>query len=473
MKTLKAISILSPLLLLTLPACASDGGSVDAVGTSGAPTSAGTPGGEDTDGAIDSGDTNESGGPWGTAGDTSPPMGTPATCGDGVKDAGEWCDEGPANGIYGGCAVGCAGPGPHCGDGEMQAGYEDCDDENAADGDGCNADCTASGTVLWSTTLTAVPMPPLADTPWRVKGVVAADDGGAVAFGQNVARISPVGEKVWEHLSLYLMCLQSAGCEASLLRHGDGWLHRGDSAGRRRLRFIADSGEILQMVRPELEITSVYRTDSHIIVSGVEEGVPFVRGYDAETFSLAEDLGPSAWAYELPEAVVGAPLIFDDEGFYYLSGTPLPYVTRYDNDEGQVWWTSNILRDSASFRRSMSFAAKSGLYMSGNAPADVANNSPRIRLYSATPDTSAGAILMDQALDVAQLRNCSASDSDLFCVVIEAGTHLHKYDKTGTLVWERELSSKPGDYFVQANPDGTTFVWNHHANGSDVWKLSQ
>lgn len=35
-----------------------------------------------------------------------------------------------------------------CGDGVVDAG-EDCDDANEIDGDGCNADCVASGSVLW------------------------------------------------------------------------------------------------------------------------------------------------------------------------------------------------------------------------------------------------------------------------------------------------------------------------------------
>ncbi|PCC72950.1 Myxococcus cysteine-rich repeat-containing protein [Nannocystis exedens] len=43
------------------------------------------------------------------------------------------------------------GPGAGCGDGVVQA-PEVCDDGNAADGDGCNADCQPSGRVLWSIT---------------------------------------------------------------------------------------------------------------------------------------------------------------------------------------------------------------------------------------------------------------------------------------------------------------------------------
>jgi len=39
-------------------------------------------------------------------------------------------------------------PLPECGDGNLDPG-EICDDDNLVDGDGCNADCSPSGTVLW------------------------------------------------------------------------------------------------------------------------------------------------------------------------------------------------------------------------------------------------------------------------------------------------------------------------------------
>lgn len=61
------------------------------------------------------------------------------TCGDGVLDATEECDDG--NVIDGdGCAADCTLE-PFCGDGQVDPG-EECDDGNDADGDGCAADCT-------------------------------------------------------------------------------------------------------------------------------------------------------------------------------------------------------------------------------------------------------------------------------------------------------------------------------------------
>ncbi|HEY5961567.1 MAG TPA: DUF4215 domain-containing protein, partial [Polyangiaceae bacterium] len=74
---------------------------------------------------------------------------TRATCGDGVRDGAERCDDGndrPADGCSPDCAVepqctasGCAS---RCGDGIILPGEsEECDDGNSLDGDGCSATC--------------------------------------------------------------------------------------------------------------------------------------------------------------------------------------------------------------------------------------------------------------------------------------------------------------------------------------------
>jgi cysteine-rich repeat protein len=63
-------------------------------------------------------------------------------CGDGIVDpnADEECDDGLNIGGYGYCDVGCV-LGPRCGDGSLQPDYEQCDDGNAANDDGCSAHC--------------------------------------------------------------------------------------------------------------------------------------------------------------------------------------------------------------------------------------------------------------------------------------------------------------------------------------------
>ncbi len=61
------------------------------------------------------------------------------TCGNGVADHGEACDDG--NALVGdGCRPNCTVE--RCGDGIVDPG-EACDDGNTADGDGCAADCRA------------------------------------------------------------------------------------------------------------------------------------------------------------------------------------------------------------------------------------------------------------------------------------------------------------------------------------------
>ncbi len=65
-------------------------------------------------------------------------------CGDGEvqTEVGELCDAGSDGnrGGYGECAPGCVF-GPHCGDGVLQPGFEDCDDGNNRDVDGCSSAC--------------------------------------------------------------------------------------------------------------------------------------------------------------------------------------------------------------------------------------------------------------------------------------------------------------------------------------------
>lgn len=64
------------------------------------------------------------------------------SCGDGVTQKGEECDNGTGNDDYesDACRTNCVRP--SCGDAVVDSG-EECDDGNGDDGDGCNTDCTA------------------------------------------------------------------------------------------------------------------------------------------------------------------------------------------------------------------------------------------------------------------------------------------------------------------------------------------
>ncbi len=63
-----------------------------------------------------------------------------AFCGDGVVTAGEVCDSGAQNGMYGFCKADCSGLGPRCGD-NMVNGPETCDDGNMVNTDACLNTC--------------------------------------------------------------------------------------------------------------------------------------------------------------------------------------------------------------------------------------------------------------------------------------------------------------------------------------------
>jgi cysteine-rich repeat protein len=74
---------------------------------------------------------------------TEPRDAAACTCGDGVVDPGEQCDNGANNSVtdYNGCTPGCT-RGPYCGDGIWQSQFEECDDGVfAAQYDGCAPGC--------------------------------------------------------------------------------------------------------------------------------------------------------------------------------------------------------------------------------------------------------------------------------------------------------------------------------------------
>ncbi len=69
-------------------------------------------------------------------------------CGDGIIQDEEVCDDAVNDGSYGGCQADCGALGPHCGD-RLLSPEEICDDSDGIQGNGCNADCTISGSELW------------------------------------------------------------------------------------------------------------------------------------------------------------------------------------------------------------------------------------------------------------------------------------------------------------------------------------
>jgi cysteine-rich repeat protein len=118
----------------------------------------------------------------------------PQTCGNGVLDPGEQCDDG--NKLFGdGCSADCqiecysscgrcgtAGPcpilPPVCGDGRL-TGVEACDDGNTQSGDGCSGDCAAIE-AGWTCPVPGSRCFPICGDG-RVVGAEQCDDGNTVS----------------------------------------------------------------------------------------------------------------------------------------------------------------------------------------------------------------------------------------------------------------------------------------------------
>lgn len=90
-----------------------------------------------TDTRTDSSGDDTTGGP--TTGDSSTTEVKPAVCGDGVRDAGEACDDGN-DAFDDNCLPSCEFN--SCGDGHLNVGSEECDDSNADEDDECTSKCT-------------------------------------------------------------------------------------------------------------------------------------------------------------------------------------------------------------------------------------------------------------------------------------------------------------------------------------------
>ncbi len=122
-------------------------------------------------------------------------------CGDAFvqPSANEECDLGGQNNNSGACTLACLNA--ECGDGFVRTGVESCDDGNATQGDGCNNDCTASGTPVWTRVFTNA-------TGGAIWSAVATDAANNVyvagteattaqGFNVLVRRYNPAGTVVW------------------------------------------------------------------------------------------------------------------------------------------------------------------------------------------------------------------------------------------------------------------------------------
>jgi hypothetical protein len=112
---------------------------------------------------------------------------TPPTCGDGVVDRGEVCDDGPANGgswsATEHCNASCSGSAPYCGDGTVDTTHETCGERGlsaCAAGDACIAcacvPCSPQGDPTLAARLVLSDIVDVAPAPQRL--YLAADGTG-------------------------------------------------------------------------------------------------------------------------------------------------------------------------------------------------------------------------------------------------------------------------------------------------------
>jgi cysteine-rich repeat protein len=96
---------------------------------------------DDASEANDTSDTTSADSNDATSEPSETSTGDPASCGNGITEAGEECDDANPDDTDA-CTSQCTGA--TCGDGFIHAGFEECDDANMDDGDECTSQCTAA-----------------------------------------------------------------------------------------------------------------------------------------------------------------------------------------------------------------------------------------------------------------------------------------------------------------------------------------
>ena len=202
-------------------------------------------------------------------------------------------------------------PLPECGNGVVE-GDEDCDDDNDVDGDGCNSDCTESGTVLWD-----VVHPELGSV---ARGVAVGPTGNVAVVGGRtesmqsdvlVLLYDPDGVAQWQrtHASagdgldegrqatfddagnLYVTAYVTLNEE--MPPHGaDSWTRqydpRGGTGWTATFNGPTNGGD---------RTFDVAWRDGEVAVAGNTIGDTWVRGYSA-------DSGDTRWTWSMPLAAM-------------------------------------------------------------------------------------------------------------------------------------------------------------------------
>ncbi len=239
-----------------------------------------------------------------------------------------------------------SGEGPVCGNGQIDGADELCDDGNLVDGDGCNADCTPSGSEIWrqliadNGNIAALKVDASGDLLAAGRLVVDSDHSWAW-----LAKFSADGQLIWE--STFGDKDEHAGFN-SLTIDGDriiavGWV---DLDPMQSLLTIVDTQGI--------EISSgthAYGNGDNVLNDVVVAGDNFhlfVTAPDSKSQVLSvDDAGEILWTYEPKANVIGGSLARTaDQHTLAVFGDRVSTSTREllvvnINDTGDALWSKS------------------------------------------------------------------------------------------------------------------------------------
>lgn len=191
----------------------------------------------------------------------------------------------------GSSSTGTTGEPAGCGDGVVQA-PETCDDGNAIDSDGCNADCTPSGALLWSTTFAG--MLGLADEAWSC----AVDGNGSIHVAGFVG-VGPGNEDLW------VRKYSSAGEVMWTQTHAGSAMAK--DAGR---AIVVDAAELVYVAG----VANVLMQDNDVFVRkyAAEGSVDWTKSYAGA--AMLSDVGSAAALTPSGDLIVGGATSVVDNG---------------------------------------------------------------------------------------------------------------------------------------------------------------
>lgn len=448
---------------------ASFGSTGEALDTGGS-TGGGNPTEETTATGTSSG-ADESGSTGGSTGPAEP------VCGDGQVTGDEVCDDGINDGSYGGCNAGCGALGPHCGDAQVQ-GPEACDDGDQTNGNGCNVDCIASGSLIWSRQLAG-----------NVYYDIALDDqGGVLAVANTNAKAQYYdndGTPGWS------ADIAEDRARAVAWHPTEGWVVAGTSAGQGGDDVWFRRYDAVGAEQASFDYASSYDDDvngvafdslGNIYAAGVggvnSDRVAWLRKFTsagAELWNLSVDGAGSQLDYGADVAVApGDQVIFAGHSGVSGQGTDL-WVRGYDTEKNEQWVNGYASADDDQ-AGGIGLDPVGGFVIAGSVESNQAiwagrfNDTGFVAGLAETPPEGTYELGLDAAVD-----------STGAVVAVGISTHgapragIRKWDASGALMWSFDAAPDGGTAALLAvtiDTDDTIFVaggWQEAGILMDGW----